>query len=48
MNQFIKYSEFMHYLIDDKKAAEKAGEIVKGILEAKSPRLSNIAEQMEG
>jgi len=48
MNKFINYSEFMHYLIDDEKAAEKGGEIVKGILEAKSPRLSNIAEQMDG
>ena len=48
MNKFINYSEIMHYLIDDEKSAEKGGEIVKAILEAKSPRLSNIAEQMEG
>ena len=48
MNKFINYSEFMHYLIDDEKKADKGGEIVKGLLAAKSPRLSNIAEQMEG
>ena len=48
MNKFINYSELMHYLIDDEKAAEKGGEIVKGILKAKSPRLTNIAEQMDG
>lgn len=48
MNKFINYSEFMHYLLDDEKKAEKGGEIVKAILEARSPRLTNIAEQMEG
>lgn len=48
MNKFINYSEFMHYLIDDEKAAEKGGEIVQGILKGKSPRLTNIAEQMDG
>ena len=48
MNKFINYSEFMHYLIDDEKKAEKGGEIVQGILAAKSPRLTHIAEEMEG
>ncbi len=48
MNKFINYSEIMHYLIDDKKQAEKGGEIVQAILAAKSPRLTNIAEQMAG
>jgi hypothetical protein len=48
MNKFINYSEFMHYLIDDEKSAEKGGEIVKAILEAKSPRLTHIAEAMKG
>jgi hypothetical protein len=38
----------MHYLMDDEKRAEKGGEIVKAILEAKSPRLTHIAEEMEG
>ena len=31
MNKFINYSEIMHYLIDDKKQAEKGGEIVQAI-----------------
>ena len=48
MNKFINYSEFMHYLMDDEKKADKGGEIVKAILAAKSPRLTNIAEQMDG
>jgi hypothetical protein len=48
MNKFINYSEFIHYLIDDEMQAEKGGEIFKGILAAKSPRLANIAEKMEG
>jgi len=48
MNKFINYSEFMHYLIDDEKKAEKGGEIVQGILAAKSPRLTHIAEEMQG
>ena len=48
MNKFINYSEFMHYLVDDEKKANKGGEIVKAILAAKSPRLTNIAEHMDG
>jgi len=48
MNKFINYSEFMQYLIDDEKQAKKGGEIVRGILAAKSPRLTHIAEQMAG
>ena len=48
MNKFINYTEFMHYLIDDEKKAKKGGEIVQGILAAKSPRLTQIAEEMAG
>jgi len=48
MNKFINYSEFMQYLIDDEKKAEKGGEIVQGIIGAKSPRLTHIAEEMKG
>jgi hypothetical protein len=48
MNKFINYSEIMHYLIDDEKKAKKGGEIVQGILAAKSPRLTHIAEEMPG
>ncbi len=48
MNKFINYSTFMQYLIDDEQKAEKGGEIVQGILAAKSPRLTHIAEEMKG
>jgi len=47
MNKFINYSEFMHYLMDDEMKAEQGGEIVQAILEAKSPRLTHIAEAMK-
>jgi len=40
MNKFINFSEFMHYLIDEEQKAKKGGEIVKAILEAKPPRLT--------
>ncbi len=48
MAKFINFSEFMHYLIDDSKQAEKAAQIVQALLEAQSPRISNIVEKMEG
>ena len=38
----------MHYLMDDENIAEKGAAIVKAILAGKSPRISNIAEQMAG
>ena len=48
MNKFINYSAFMQYLMDDEKKAEKGGEIIQGILAARSPRLTHIAEAMPG
>jgi hypothetical protein len=48
MFKCINFSEFMCYLFDDEKLANKAGEIVKALLEAQSPRISNIAEKMKG
>lgn len=48
MAKFINFSEFMHYLIDNSKQAEKAAQIVQALLEAQSPRISNIVEKMEG
>jgi len=48
MFKCINFSEFMRYLFDDEKLANKAGEIVKALLEAQSPRISNIAEKMQG
>ena len=48
MAKFINFSEFMHYLFDDPKQAEKAAQIVQALLEAQSPRISNIVEKMQG
>jgi hypothetical protein len=48
MNKCIKFSEFVRYLLDDKKLAKKGTEIIAALLEAQSPRMSNIAEKMTG
>jgi hypothetical protein len=38
----------MRPLIDEEKQVKKAAEIMKGLLEAQSPRMTNIAEKMSG
>lgn len=48
MLKFINISEFMRYLIDDESQAVKGAKIVRALLDAQSPRLSNIAEKMDG
>jgi Transposase DDE domain len=48
MDKCINFDEFLGYLIDDEKLVEKGSQIIKALLEAQSPRLSNIAEKMEG
>jgi hypothetical protein len=48
MLKFINFYEFMRYLFDGEKKIKQAGEIIKALLEAQSPRISNIAEKMEG
>jgi hypothetical protein len=48
MNKFIKISKFMRYLLDDEKLVKKGSEIVGGLLEAQSPRITNISEKMAG
>lgn len=48
MDKCINFYEFMRYLIEDEKQAKRGADIVKGVLEAQSPRLSNISEKMEG
>jgi len=48
MLKFINISEFMRYLFDDEDQALKAAKIIRALLKAQSPRLSNIAEKMEG
>jgi hypothetical protein len=48
MDKCINFSDFLKYLLDDEKLVEKGSQIIKALLEAQSPRLSNIAEKMEG
>ena len=48
MDKCINFSEFMGYVFDDEKLVEQGATLVKGLLEAQSPRLSNISEKMEG
>jgi hypothetical protein len=48
MNKFIKVLKFMRYLIDDEKLVKRGAEIVKALLEAQSPRMTNISEKMVG
>ena len=48
MNKFIHISEYMEEIFPDEKTARQASEIVGGILEARSPRLSDIAAHMPG
>jgi len=48
MDKFTQLLPFMQTLFDDASAARKATAIVAGILRARSPRLSEIAREMDG
>jgi hypothetical protein len=48
MDKCINFCEFMRYVFDEEKLAEQGAVIVKGLLEAQSPRLTNISEKMDG
>jgi hypothetical protein len=48
MNKFIRISEFAKHLFTDENTAKQASEIIQGILETRSPRLSDIAAKMLG
>jgi hypothetical protein len=48
MDKCINFQGFLRYLLDDEGMAEKGARVVKGLLEAQSPRLTNISEQMSG
>ncbi len=37
MSKFLNFSEFLHYLFDDVKQAEKAAQVVQTLLESQSP-----------
>jgi len=48
MDKCINFHEFMRYVFDDEKMVKQGSEILKALLEAQSPRMSNISEQMAG
>lgn len=48
MDKCINLQAFLRALIDEERLAKQAAEIMKGILQAQSPRLTNIAEKMRG
>jgi hypothetical protein len=48
MDKFIRISEFSKQLFADPISARQASEIIQGILESSSPRLSDIAANMAG
>jgi hypothetical protein len=48
MDKCINFSGFLGYLFDDTKLVKQAARIMKALLEAQSPRLTNIAEKMPG
>ncbi|MCJ7530507.1 MAG: transposase, partial [Anaerolineales bacterium] len=48
MDKWINFTEFMRYLLDDEGLVGKGAKIIRGLLEAQSPRLTNISEKMAG
>ncbi len=48
MDKCINFGEFLRYLFDDEKLVEQGSKIIQALLEAQSPRLSNISEKMAG
>ena len=48
MLEFINASQFAQHLFDREGEAERAGRIIRAILEARSPRLSDISQRMPG
>ena len=48
MDKFTHLLGFVESLFDDKETAKKAAEIIKGMIQAHSPRLSDISREMRG
>ena len=48
MDKCINFSEFIRYLLDDEKLVEQGSKIIRALLEAQSPRLTDISEKMAG
>jgi hypothetical protein len=48
MDKITRISEFMDHLFIDLKTSQQASEIIQGILETRSPRISDIASRILG
>ena len=48
MDKCINFYKFWRYLVDDERLVKWGAEISKALLEAQSPRLTNISEKMTG
>jgi len=48
MDKCIKFQGFLRYLMDDEELVEKGAKITKALLEARSPRITDISEKMAG
>ncbi len=48
MDKCINFHRFLRYLLDDEDLAEKGARITRALLEAQSPRLTDISEKMSG
>jgi hypothetical protein len=48
MDKCINFQRFLWHLLDDENLAEKGARITKALLEAQSPRLTDISEKMSG
>jgi len=48
MYKFIPIFEFAKQLFDDQNTTKKASQIMEGILQAQSPRITDIADKMPG
>ena len=48
MYKFIQILNFSKLIFDDEKSTTKASQIMEGILQAQSPRISDIADAMPG
>jgi len=48
MNKFTRIPEFVEQVFCDEKTVQQASEIIRGILESRSPRISDIAARMSG
>jgi len=48
MNKFTHLLKFVESLFDDQETAKQAAEIIKGMIQGHSPRLSDISREMKG